>query len=98
MQRDFWSQCAIGFILDYRKFFVPHLQLIINIAWRIEGVVFVVGRNAFFYLMHFELLKDLNHFCNEGPWAVDVSFLVLEKWKLNLVLNRLQLNYVSLWV
>ena len=26
------------------------------------------------------------------------SFLVLDKWRPNLVLNRLQLNFVSLWV
>ena len=25
IQRDFWSSCAIGFILDYRKFSVNHL-------------------------------------------------------------------------
>lgn len=25
-QRDFWSRCAIGFILDYKKFFVDHLH------------------------------------------------------------------------
>ena len=36
--------------------------------------------------------------CTEGPWAVDEAFLVLEKWRSNLVLNILQLNYVSIWV
>ena len=24
-QRDFWTSCAIGFILDYRRFSVSHL-------------------------------------------------------------------------
>ena len=98
MQRDLWSHCAIGFLLDYRKFSVQHLQQVINSAWRIRGVVSVVGRDSFFYLIHFELLEDLNHFCSEGPWAVDGALLILEKWRPNLVLNRLQLNYVSLWV
>ena len=98
MQRDLWSHCTIGFLLDYRKFSVQHLQQVINSAWRIRGVVSVVGRDSFFYLIHFELLEDLNHFCSEGPWAVDGALLILEKWRPNLVLNRLQLNYVSLWV
>ena len=41
-------------------------------------------------------MEDLNHTCNEGPWAIDGAFFVLEKWRPNLVLNRLlQLNYVS---
>ena len=32
--------------------------------------------------------------CAEGPWALPV----LEKWRPNLVLNKLHLNYVSIWV
>ena len=44
-------------------------------------------------------MEDLNHICNEGPWAVDGAlFFVLEKWRPSLVLNRIQLNYVLLWV
>ena len=61
-------------------------------------MVSVIGRDSFFYLIHFKVLEDLNHFCSERPWAVDGAFLVLEKWRPNLVLNRLQLNFVSLWV
>lgn len=25
-QREFWNHCAIGFLLDYRKFSIPRLQ------------------------------------------------------------------------
>ncbi|KAF3971123.1 hypothetical protein CMV_005251 [Castanea mollissima] len=35
---------------------------------------------------------------NEGPWAVDGALLVLEKWRPNLVLGNLQVNYISIWV
>ena len=42
IQRDFWGLCAIGFILNYRKFFVNHLQQIINVAWRIRGNVTII--------------------------------------------------------
>ena len=80
MQRDFWSHCAFGFLLDYRKFSIHHLQQIINSAWKIRGVVSVIGRDSFFYLIHFEILEDLNHFCAEGPWSVNGAFLILEKW------------------
>nr|POE93700.1 hypothetical protein CFP56_31260 [Quercus suber] len=98
MQRDFWGLCAIGFVLDYRKFSVQHLQHIINVAWRIRGSVTIVGRDSHFYLIHFEMIEDLNHACKEGSWAMDGALLILEKWRPNLVLNRLQLNFVSLWV
>ena len=74
IKRDFWSHCAIGLILDYRKFSVHHLQQIINSAWRIRGVVSIIRRDSFFYLIHFEVLKDLNHFFLKRPWAVDGAF------------------------
>lgn len=36
--------------------------------------------------------------CNDSPWAVDGALFVLERWRSNLVLDRLHLNFVSLWV
>ena len=71
MQRGFWSHCAMGFILDYRKFSVPHLQQVIDFAWSIRGSMKVVGRDSSFYFLHFEHMEDLDHMCEEGPWAVD---------------------------
>lgn len=79
IQRDFWNFCAIGFILDYRKFSVSHLLHIINPVWRIRRSISVVGRESYFYIFHFEYLEDLIHICNEGPWVVDGAVLVLER-------------------
>lgn len=70
----------------------------INSAWRIRGAVSVFGRESYFYLLHFESLDDLLHICSEGPWAVDGELLVLERWRPNLVIRNLQLNFVSIWV
>ena len=39
----------------------------------------VVGRDSFFYLLHFEHMEDLDHMCKEGLWAVDGALLILEK-------------------
>lgn len=64
-QRDFWSRCAIGYLLDYRKFSVSHLQHLINSAWRIKGAVSIVGRESYFYIFHFEFLEELIHICSE---------------------------------
>ena len=98
IQRDFWNLCAIGFILDYRKFSVRHLQQIIDNAWRIRGKVSVVGRESYFYILHFKFEDDLLHICNEGLWAVSGALLVLERWRPNLILSHLQLNFISIWV
>ncbi|KAL0005083.1 hypothetical protein SO802_012644 [Lithocarpus litseifolius] len=57
-----------------------------------------MGRDSYFYLLHFDSSKDLNDIRNDSPWAVDGALFVLEKWRSNLVLERLQLNFVSLWV
>ena len=43
MQRDFWSLCAIGFILDYRKFSTSHLQHTIDAAWQVQSAVSIMG-------------------------------------------------------
>lgn len=79
-------------------FSITRLQHLLNNAWHLQGSVTVVGRDSYFYFIHFENLEDLNHTCNEGPWFVDGALLVLEKWWPNLVMHRLQLNYVSMWV
>nr|POF20391.1 hypothetical protein CFP56_39673 [Quercus suber] len=77
VQQGFGEFCAIGFILEYRKFSVHHLQHIINNAWQIRGEVSVVGRDSYFYIFHFEFIKDLHHICNEGPYAVDGALLMM---------------------
>ena len=58
----------------------------------------VVGRDSFFYVIHFESLEDLKYMCLESPWSIDGALLVLEKWRPNLVMSKLHLNFVSIWV
>ena len=84
IQQDFWGLCAIGFILDYRKFSVNYLQQIINATWRIRGNVMINGRDSYFYILHFEHVDDLNHIYSEGPRATDGALFALEKWRPNL--------------
>ena len=98
IQREYWHLCPIAFLLDYRKFSVAYLQHTINNAWRIRGNVNVVGRDSHYFILHFDVLDDLLDICGEGPWAVDGALLVMERWRPNLVIHGLQLNYVSLWV
>ena len=50
------------------------------------------------YILHFDVLDDLLYISGQGPWAADGSLLVLERWRPNLVIIGLQLNYVSLCV
>ena len=57
IQCNCWNLCAIGFLLDYKKFSVSHLQHIIDHAWTIS----IVGRESNFYVFHFEFEKDLLH-------------------------------------
>lgn len=63
-----------------------------------QGAVCVISRDFYFYILYFERMDDLHHVCNKGQWSVDGMLFVLEKWRPNLVLGRLQLNYVSLWI
>ena len=98
MQRLFWSQCTLGFVLDYRKFSIAYLQHLIRSAWHLRGAMTVMGRDSFYYVIHFESMEDLKYMCSEGPWSLDGVLLVLEKWRPNLVISKLHLNFVSIWV
>ena len=56
----------------------------------------IIGRDSYFYILSFKHVDDLNHICLEGPWVVDGALFILEKWRPNLVIERLQLNFVSI--
>ena len=79
MQREYWNMCAIVFLLDYRKFLVNHLQNLIDATWHIRGRVTVIGRDSYYFILHFEILDDMLYICGEGPWAVDGALLVMER-------------------
>lgn len=64
-QKEFWNHCAIGFLLDYRKFSVPRLQQLINSTRRVRGAGSIVGRELYFYIFHFEFMEDLMHTCTK---------------------------------
>lgn len=36
--------------------------------------------------------------CSGGPWSVDGALLILEKWRPNLVVSNLQVNYIAVQV
>ena len=57
-----------------------------------------MGRESYFYIVQFEHTEDLNHIFNKGPWSVKGALFVLEKWRPNLVINKLKLNYILVWV
>ena len=80
------------------NFSVAYLQHLICSAWCLQGTIIVVGRDSLFYMIHFDDVEDLEHMCSEGPWFVDGALLVLEKWRPNLVMSKLHLNFVSIWV
>lgn len=77
---------------------MAYLQHLIRSTWHLQGTVIVMGRDSLFYMIHFENVEDLEHMCSEGPWFVDGALLVLEKWRSNLVMSKLHLNFVSIWV
>ena len=58
----------------------------------------MVGRDSYYFILHFDIPDDLIYICDEGPWVVEGALLILERWRANLVIKGLQLNYVSLWV
>ena len=53
----------------------------------------IVGRDCFYYVIHFESMEDLKYMCSEGSWSLDGVLLVLEKWRPNLVMSKLHSKF-----
>ncbi|KAF7841944.1 Pyruvate carboxyltransferase [Senna tora] len=97
--RDFWSHCLVGFLIDSREFDVPRLQFVINTSWHLMGRVLVVGRDDRRYIVYFEYLDDIYFMFLGGPWSVHSALLAFIHWEPNMVINRTILKEVPrLWV
>uniref|UniRef100_A0A7N2R8K9 CCHC-type domain-containing protein n=1 Tax=Quercus lobata TaxID=97700 RepID=A0A7N2R8K9_QUELO len=96
--RVFWRQCIVGFLLDRRCFSVRRMQSILAAAWRLRGGIRIVGRQGNFYIIHCEYPSDQEYILQEGPWSVDGTLLVVERWTPNLTLSQTHLTSATLWV
>ena len=69
--REFWQNCLIGMIMDFRRFSVRSVQRIINNAWRLRDRVTVVGRSNHNYVIHVNDSKDQVFIWQHRPWSID---------------------------
>ena len=60
--------------------------------------VTVIGREAYFYVLHFENQEDFLHVCEEGPWSVEGALLIVERWRQNIVPDSLGLDKITIRV
>ena len=96
--REFWQNCLIGMIMDFRRFSVRSVQRIINNAWRLRDRVTVVGRSNHNYVIHFNDSKDQVFIWQHRPWSIDWALMVMDVWRPNTVLGEVNLPLILIWV
>ena len=96
--RDFWQNCLVGVIMEFKRFSVRIIQRIINNAWRVRDSVTVVGRVNSNYILHFNNSKDQVFIWHHGPWSVDGALMAMYACRSNIVLGEIILLMIPIWV
>ncbi|KAF7815201.1 Endonuclease/exonuclease/phosphatase [Senna tora] len=58
----------------------------------------VVGGHHNRFVIHFEVMADMQQILNEGPWSVQGSLLIVFPWERNAALRQIVVSEVSVWV
>ncbi|KAF7834726.1 uncharacterized protein G2W53_009585 [Senna tora] len=97
-RRALWSKRAIAAFVDWREIPAFRLQAIINSQWKLQGSVTVKSKIRNFYILEFEDIQDWTFMIMNGPWAVQNSLLVIDKWQPAMTTDNLHINIVVVWL
>lgn len=67
-------------------------------VWSLNGSFSVEAKQGNFFLMHFSNPEDLLFISTKGPWSIDNSLLVVDKWHLRLAMEEHKLESFPMWV
>ncbi|KAI7985227.1 hypothetical protein LOK49_LG14G01393 [Camellia lanceoleosa] len=90
--------CLIGYVPDVRHFVSYVMQLHINDTRNREGTLFVYGRSKKSFVFLFENEHDMHRITENGPYAIDEAFLVVDYWKPDMILENLVMEKMVVWV
>ncbi|OMO50603.1 Endonuclease/exonuclease/phosphatase [Corchorus olitorius] len=85
-------------MFDIRVFSVSYLQNLVRREWRSTGAIQVVGRQGKLYTIFVENEADRNKIFQQGPYAFQGAFFVVDWWRTNSVLRQIVPDQVPLWL
>lgn len=87
--RSNFSFCIVAALIDVHSFPVFRLHERLRSIWLLKDPFNVDCTIGGHYLLCFRALEDLDYVVDNGPWAINNSLLVLERWHVGINLRNL---------
>ncbi|KAF7831016.1 Pyruvate carboxyltransferase [Senna tora] len=97
VQRSLWANRVIAALIDAKDMPIFRLQAIIDNNWKLLGNVHVRAKVRNFFILEFETIPDRIFMLTKGPWAIQNSLLVLDKWRPGLTVEDFRMEKIAVW-
>ncbi|KAF7821098.1 reverse transcriptase [Senna tora] len=97
VRRSLWEKKVMAALIDGKDTPIHRLQTIINGNLKLQGNIRVCAKVCNFFIMEFETIVDKVFMLVNGPWAVQKSLLVLDKWHPEMTVEDLKVDKIAVW-
>lgn len=94
----FLTSCAIVVIVDAYIYSLRSLAGKLRRAWILQDNFRIEGRIGCFFLVSFNNPEDRDFVVDNGPWSINNSLLVADRWYPNMFLREMVVGYIPVWV
>nr|GEV82469.1 zinc knuckle CX2CX4HX4C [Tanacetum cinerariifolium] len=92
-----WHLTLCGYFVGY-KMIIIELRYNIRRIWSRHGFKEVIKNDCGVFFLKFHNEKGMNFAVNNGPWIVNNKHLVLQKWDINMCIDKTEPDKLPLWV
>ncbi|XP_074297991.1 uncharacterized protein LOC141628792 [Silene latifolia] len=95
--KEFWNQCVLGFLVDYRIFKAPKLNDLIQRKWKTRGTIKVLKLGDL-YSFYCEDDEDKEDLLIRSYATFFGAFMVFTRWFPDSIPRTIQFPYADIWV
>ncbi|GKD79489.1 putative reverse transcriptase domain-containing protein [Tanacetum coccineum] len=92
-----FANSLVGFFVGKGIAF-PLVQIYVSRAWKEFGFQKIMRDDDGFFYFKFESIKGMEQVLKQGPWLIQNSPLILNKWSVNMSLSKDDVKKVPVWV
>nr|GEV97110.1 zinc knuckle CX2CX4HX4C [Tanacetum cinerariifolium] len=92
-----WERTLCDYFVGYGMS-VNELRYNLRRMWSRHGFKDIIDFNNGVYFMKFNTGEGLDFIVNKGPWMVKNKPLIVQKWDINVCLDKTEPNTIPLWV
>ncbi|GJT76140.1 zinc knuckle CX2CX4HX4C containing protein [Tanacetum coccineum] len=86
-----------GYFMGY-SMSVNELRYNLRRMWSRHGFKEIIDFNNWIYFIKFHSDEGLNHVVDNGPWMVSNKPIIVQKWDINMCLDKIEPATVPLWI